>query len=322
MMSLLQIRNLKTYFFTYRGVVRAVDGVDLEIDRGDTLGLVGETGCGKSVTALSIMRLVPPPGKIIEGEIIFNNEDLLKKTDYEMRKIRGKSISMIFQDPTTSLNPVFDIRDQLSEVLRLHQSLSKTDSYKRSFEMLQSVAFPDAKRRIKSYPHQLSGGMRQRVMIAMALACNPDLLIADEPTTSLDVTIQAQILDLMKSLKQKVESSILLITHNLGLVAEMCNKVAIMYAGDVVEKADVLTLFEKPRHPYTYGLLRCIPGYANIKPKGKLAMIPGLVPDAINIPTGCKFSPRCPYVDDKCLREKPELFERKPRHFVACFKPI
>lgn len=317
---LLKIRNLHTYFFTDEGVAKAVDGVDLELEEKGTLGLVGESGCGKSVTALSIMRLIPePPGKIVRGEVVFGGVNLLSLSEGEMRKIRGRSISMIFQEPMTSLNPVFQIGDQISEVLRLHEGLSKKEAWNRSIEMLRMVGIPSPERRVAEYPHQLSGGMRQRAMIAMALACRPKLMIADEPTTALDVTIQAQILELINRLQKETGMSVILITHNLGVIAETAQKVAVMYAGRIVEYAPVRPLFITPRHPYTQGLLKSIPrldeGQAR---KQRLEAIPGLVPSLLDLPPGCKFSNRCKYLFDKC-QEEPELKEIEPGHFVRCW---
>jgi peptide/nickel transport system ATP-binding protein len=316
----LKIRNLHTYFFTHDGVAKAVDGVDLELEEGGTLGVVGESGCGKSVTALSIMRLIPePPGKIVQGEILFNGADLLTFAEEDMRKIRGRSISMIFQEPMTSLNPVFQVGDQISEVLRLHEGLSRKEAWDRSIEMLKLVGIPSPERRVAEYPHQLSGGMRQRTMIAMALACNPKLMIADEPTTALDVTIQAQILELINRLQQEKGMSVILITHNLGVIAETARKVAVMYAGRIVEYAAVDLLFGDPKHPYTQGLLKSIPRLDEEHGrKQKLETIPGLVPSLLDLPSGCKFSNRCQYVFDRC-KEEPRLIEADKGHFVRCW---
>jgi peptide/nickel transport system ATP-binding protein len=320
---LLKIRNLHTYFYTDDGVAKAVDGVDLELVEGGTLGVVGESGCGKSVTALSIMRLIPdPPGKIMQGKIVFGGKDLLALSEAEMRKIRGRSISMIFQEPMTSLNPVFQIGDQISEVLTLHEGLSTKEAWNRSIEMLKMVGIPAAERRITEYPHQLSGGMRQRVMIAMALACSPKLMIADEPTTALDVTIQAQILELINRLQREKGMSVILITHNLGVIAETAQMVAVMYAGRVVEYTDVRTLFATPQHPYTQGLLKSIPRLdEDHAKKAKLEAIPGLVPSLLDLPPGCKFSNRCKYVFEKCGQEPP-LEEVSTGHFVRCWLHI
>ncbi len=318
---LLKIRNLQTYFFTDEGVAKAVDGVDLELEEGGTLGVVGESGCGKSVTALSVMRLIPdPPGKITGGEIVFGGTDLLGLSESEMRKIRGRSISMIFQEPMTSLNPVFQIGDQISEVLRLHEGMSRKDSWNRSVEMLRMVGIPSPERRVYEYPHQLSGGMRQRAMIAMALACSPKLMIADEPTTALDVTIQAQILELINRLQKEKGMSVILITHNLGVIAETAQKVAVMYAGRIVEYSGVRPIFADPRHPYTQGLLQSIPRLDQDQGRKKrLEAIPGLVPSLLDLPPGCKFSNRCKYVFDKC-REEPALKETSSGHLVRCWK--
>jgi len=316
--KLVEIRDLRTHFYTEDGIVPAVDGVNLYIKRGETLGVVGESGCGKSVTSLSIMRLIPnPPGKIVGGEILFEGEDLLKKSEAAMRKIRGNEISMIFQEPMTSLNPVYTIGDQLTEAIQLHQGLSRKDALAKAIEMLRLVGIPLPERRVKEYPHQLSGGMRQRVMIAMALSCNPKLLIADEPTTALDVTIQAQILELMKRLKKELGMAIMLITHDLGVVAEMCERVVVMYGGKVVEEADVVSLFKNPLHPYTEGLLRSIPRMD--QETEKLHVIEGVVPNPLHMPKGCRFHPRCPYATDKCREAQPELEQVAPGRFVACF---
>jgi oligopeptide/dipeptide ABC transporter ATP-binding protein len=317
---LLKIRGLHTYFFTDEGVAKAVDGVDLELEEGGTLGVVGESGCGKSVTALSIMRLIPdPPGKIVKGEITFNGIDLLNLSEAEMRKIRGRSISMIFQEPMTSLNPVFQIGDQISEVLRLHEGMSRKEAWNRSIEMLKLVGIPAPERRVSEYPHQLSGGMRQRAMIAMALACTPKLMIADEPTTALDVTIQAQILELMNSLQKEKGMSLILITHNLGVIAETARQVAVMYAGRIVEYTNVRSIFTAPKHPYTQGLLKSIPRLdEHHGRKEKLEVIPGLVPSLLDLPVGCKFSNRCKHVFDRCV-EEPPLLEPVSGHLVRCW---
>jgi peptide/nickel transport system ATP-binding protein len=317
---LLKIRHLHTYFFTDEGVARAVDGVDLELEEGGTLGVVGESGCGKSVTAISIMRLIPdPPGKITQGEIVFGGTNLLGLSEAEMRKVRGRSISMIFQEPMTSLNPVFQIGDQISEVLRLHEGVSRKDAWNRSVEMLRMVGIPAPERRVYEYPHQLSGGMRQRAMIAMALACSPKLMIADEPTTALDVTIQAQILELMNRLQKEKGMSVILITHNLGVIAETAQKVAVMYAGRIVEYAQVKPIFAGPKHPYTQGLLQSIPRLdQDHGRKTKLETIPGLVPSLLDLPKGCKFSNRCKYVFERC-GEEPALIEVAPGHLARCW---
>ena len=314
--SLLEIRNLKTYFFLEKGTVKAVDGINLKVKFGEILGLVGESGCGKSVTALSIMRLVPYPGKIVEGSIIFEGTDILRLKEEEMRRLRGKKIAMIFQDPTTALNPTLTIGDQIAEVFQTHENMSKSEAYEAAKEMLDSVGIPSSQERLKDYPHQLSGGMKQRVMIAMALACKPKLLIADEPTTNLDVTIQAQILELLKDLKNKFSTSILLITHNFGLVAEMCDRVAIMYAGKIVEYADMRNALKNPKHPYTKGLLECIPDITNHV--RELPYIRGSLPDPSNMPLGCRFNPRCPYSFEECYSTEPELRRVSLNHAVAC----
>jgi peptide/nickel transport system ATP-binding protein len=365
---LLAIRGLKVNFYTYAGVVKALDGIDLELWRGESLGLVGETGCGKSVTSLAIIRLVPdPPGKIDAGEIILRGEDLLKKPEQEMRKIRGNVITMVFQDPTTFMNPVMTIGEQVAETLLIHQDLrkdlltvrinelssrlgeldpasdeahtvkGKIDSLqklppekvhasrgdlkrmalKRSVELLRTVRLPEPESVIRRYPHELSGGMRQRVIIAMAIACHPELLIADEPTTALDVTIQAQILDLLNELKETVGLSVMIITHDLGIVAETCDRVAVMYAGNIVEIAQTERLFEKPLHPYTQALLRAVPKIS--ERKTELESIRGSVPNLIEPPTGCRFHPRCPFAMEVCRKQKPELEEIERKHVVACF---
>lgn len=317
--KLVDIRNLRTHFYTEDGVVPAVDGVSLYVRRGETLGVVGESGCGKSVTSLSVMRLIPnPPGKIVEGEIFFEGQDLLKLSESQMRKIRGNDISMIFQEPMTSLNPVYTIGDQISEAIQLHQGLNYKEATAKAVEMLRLVGIPLPERRVKEYPHQLSGGMRQRVMIAMALSCNPKLLIADEPTTALDVTIQAQILELMKKLKKELGMAIMLITHDLGVVAEMAERVVVMYGGKVVEEGDVFSIYKTPLHPYTEGLLRSIPRL-DTDTEAKLHVIEGVVPNPLHLPVGCRFHPRCPYVIDKCKESQPPLEQVAPGRLVACF---
>ncbi len=320
---LVDVKNLRTFFYTEDGVVPAVDGVDLTIHRGEIMGLVGESGCGKSVTALSIMRLIPnPPGKIISGEILFHGEDLLKKSEEEMRLIRGDKISMIFQEPMTSLNPVFTVGDQISEAITLHQKIDEAEARKRTVEMLHLVGIPEPERRYSQYPHELSGGMRQRVMIAMALSSNPELLISDEATTALDVTIQAQILDLMRGLQKKLGMAILIITHNLAVVAEMAETIAIAYAGKIVENASAREIFKSPRHPYTYGLLQSIPKFTERRTNEPLPAIEGMVPSPYHMPNGCRFNPRCPFATEKCRAEEPELVELTPGHLVRCFHPI
>ena len=318
---LLEVKGLKTYFYTDDGIVRAVDGVDLEVYPGEVLGLVGESGCGKSVTSLSIMRLISKPGRVEAGEILLDGEDLLKFSEEEMIKVRGNRISMIFQQPQTALNPVFRIGDQLAEVLNIHQNLGREAGWKRAISLLKMVGVPDPERRVEAYPHELSGGMAQRVMIAMALACVPELLIADEPTTALDVTIQAQILDLMRDMREEMNTSVILITHDLGVVAEMAKRVAVMYAGEIVEQTDVNSLFDEPLHPYTQGLIGSIPVLGEIKER--LAVIPGSVPNLVDLPPGCRFAPRCQARIKHnlaiCTEQKPELAEAKPGHKVRCW---
>jgi oligopeptide/dipeptide ABC transporter ATP-binding protein len=319
--NILEVKHLMTQFFTEAGVVRAVDGVDIVVKRGEVLGLVGESGCGKSVTSLSIIGLISQPGRVVDGEVLFDEEDLLKLSNRRMRNIRGNRISMIFQQPQSSLNPVFRVGDQLTEVLLNHQDISKEEAEKRAVELLTMVGIPEPESRAKSYPHEMSGGMAQRVMIAMALACVPELLIADEPTTALDVTIQAQILDLMRNLKSQMDTAIILITHDLGVVAEMCDRVNVMYAGRIVEEAPVEELFERPKHPYTDALIGSTPilGQAD----KALITIPGSVPNLINLPAGCKFAPRCQARIDneltRCTEDEPELIEMAPNHWVRCW---
>ena len=318
---LLEVKGLKTYFYTEDGVVRAVDGVNFDVYPGEVLGIVGESGCGKSVTSLSIMRLISKPGKIDAGEILLDGENLLNLSEEEMSKVRGNRISMIFQQPQTALNPVFKVGDQLAEVLNVHQDMGKDAGWRRAVALLKMVGVPDPERRAEAYPHELSGGMAQRVMIAMALACVPEVLIADEPTTALDVTIQAQILDLMRDMRREMGTSVILITHDLGVVAEMAERVAVMYAGEIVEQTDVNTLFDEPLHPYTQGLMGSIPVLGEIKEK--LDVIPGSVPNLVNLPPGCRFAPRCQarvkYNCAVCADVKPELEEVKPGHHVRCW---
>jgi oligopeptide/dipeptide ABC transporter ATP-binding protein len=315
--TLLRIDGLQTHFFSAGKVARALDGISFDINAGEVFGLVGETGCGKSVTALSILRLIPfPPGRIVAGSIRFKDTDLLALPIEAMRRYRGKEISMIFQEPMTSLNPVFRIGDQMREVIGLHQGLDRTAALAAAVDMLARVRIPDAHKVARQYPHQLSGGMRQRVMIAMELACRPALLIADEPTTALDVTIQAQILRLLRELRREMGTSILLITHDLGVVAQMCDRVAVMYAGSIVEQADVADIFRAPRHPYTLGLWGAIPPIEDEKPS--LAVIPGTVPDLSRLPEGCKFHPRCGQRFAPCDRVRPEMRAVGPGHFAAC----
>ena len=318
---ILKIKGLKTYFYTDDGVVKAVDGVDLQLTAGEVLGLVGKSGCGKSVTSFSIMRLVDAPGKIVEGEIFFENNDLLKLDDTAMQEVRGNHISMIFQQPQTSLNPVFNIGDQIVEVIRIHSNMDKKAAWDRAVELLTLVGIPDAKRKAKSYPHEMSGGQAQRVMIAMALALNPQILIADEPTTALDVTIQAQILDLMRGLRTKINTAVILITHDLGVIAEMADRVAVMYAGQIVEETDVNTIFENPLHPYTVGLIASVPVLGDVK--ATLATIPGNVPNLVNLPSGCRFVSRCTarekYDLTICNEKNPDLIKVEKTHTVRCW---
>lgn len=320
----MEVDGLTTYFFTRQGIVKAVDDVSFYLEKGETLGIVGESGCGKSITALSVMRLVPdPPGKTVAGTVNLDGRNLLELTDAEMRDVRGNEMSMIFQEPMTALNPVFRIGHQISEALILHQGMNTEEALKRSVEMLELVKIPEAEQRVREYPHQLSGGMRQRVMIAMALACNPKVLIADEPTTALDVTIQAQILDLILQLQDKLGTAVILITHDLGVIAETAKRVVVMYAGKKVEEASVEALFAEPMHPYTHGLLASVPHLDIMKGQEskveRLAEIPGIVPMLINLPGGCTFAPRCPHADDKCTTEYPPYVEGKPDHWVACW---
>ncbi len=317
----LEVKNLRTSFRTENGKIFAVDDVSFSVKAGETLGIVGESGCGKSVTSLSIMRLIPnPPGQIESGEVRFKGKDLAKVPLDEMRKIRGNEISMIFQEPMTSLNPVFTIGDQISESIILHQKLSKKEAKAKAIEMLQLVGIPAPERRIDDYPHQLSGGMRQRVMIAMALSCNPSLLIADEPTTALDVTIQAQILELMKSLREKLQMAVILITHDLGVVAETCDHVAVMYAGKIVEQGTAEDIFYRSSHPYTKGLLKSIPHEgASGKKQDRLATIPGLVPSLAHLPKGCRFQDRCGFRKPKCSEAEPPLDPVGEGHRAACY---
>jgi peptide/nickel transport system ATP-binding protein len=318
---LLEVTGLRTSFYTRDGVVRAVDGIDFHVDRGEIMGLVGESGCGKSVTSLSIMGLVAKPGVIDAGQVMFDGRDLLKLKDDEMRKLRGDRLSMIFQQPQSSLNPVRDVGRQIGEVLELHRRMKRGPARARALELLRMVGIPDPERRLKSFPHEMSGGMAQRVMFAMALACEPELLIADEPTTALDVTIQAQILDLMRNLREQTGTAIILITHDLGVVAEMADRVAVMYAGEIVEQADVTTLFRQPRHPYTRGLIASIPVVGNVHTD--LSVIPGNVPNLIDLPRGCRFAPRCAsrVAEDNAMAidVHPGLHPLEPGHEVRCW---
>ena len=321
-MPLLEVNGLKTQFFTQDGVVKAVDGVSWYVDEGETLGIVGESGCGKSVSVLSVMRLIPqPPGKIVEGEVIFDGENLLTMSDNDIRQVRGNKIAMIFQDPMTSLNPVLTIGRQIGEALELHMGMKKEEARKRSAELLSMVGIPEAEMRLDDYPHQFSGGMRQRAMIAMGLACNPRLLIADEPTTALDVTIQAQIVDLVKRLRDEIGMAIIWITHDLGVVAGLADRMMVMYAGHAVEEAPVKEVYGDPRHPYTVGLLGSLPRLDEVR-EDRLESIEGLPPDLIALPPGCPFEPRCVYAIDKCREERPKLEPVGPRHRIACWVDI
>ena len=319
--KVLEIEDLKTHFFTRDGVVRAVDGVSYHVLKGETLGVVGESGCGKSVTALSVLRLIAKPGRIVQGSIKMSGRDLLKVSEDEMRSIRGNDVSMIFQEPMTSLNPVLTLGRQIAETIMLHQGLSKKDAWDKSIEMLKLVRIPEAERRVHEYPFQMSGGMRQRVMIAMALSCNPKVLLADEPTTALDVTIQAQIIHLMLELKEKTGTAIVLITHDLGVVAETCQRVVVMYAGKKVEEATSEELFEHPLHPYTLGLMKSVPRLdrAAGDTQGRLMEIPGMVPSLKNMPAGCAFAPRCGFATERCRVEVPPFEMKTNGHYAACF---
>jgi peptide/nickel transport system ATP-binding protein len=325
MSSLLEVSDLGTWFYTRQGIVKAVDGVDFEVAAGETLAIVGESGCGKSMTALSLMRLIPdPPGRIVSGSIKLAGRDLLKISEEEMRDVRGNEISMIFQEPMTSLNPVMTIGKQISEALILHRDMDRKQAMKRAIEMLDLVRIPEPGQRAKEYPHQLSGGMRQRAMIAMALACNPKVLIADEPTTALDVTIQAQILELIVELQREFSAAVILITHDLGVVAETAHRVIVMYAGRKVEEATVGELFARPLHPYTVGLMNSIPRLDLMRgqtdrSQERLQEIPGIVPPLFDLPSGCAFAPRCSRADDKCRSERPAYEEKQPGHWAACW---
>ncbi|HWQ27508.1 MAG TPA: ABC transporter ATP-binding protein [Dehalococcoidia bacterium] len=322
MSKLLQVRDLRTHFFTDEGVVKAVDGVSYDLEEGETLGLVGESGCGKSVSALSLLRLIPsPPGKIVGGEVIFEGQDLLKLDEDEIRHIRGNRIAMVFQEPMTSLNPVLTIGRQLTEGLELHLKMDRHAARRRAIELLEMVGIPEAPTRLNDYPHQFSGGMRQRVMIAMALSCNPKLLLADEPTTALDVTIQAQILEIMARLSRELGTAVIIITHNLGVVARYADRVNVMYAGKIVETATARKLYADPRHPYTVGLLRSVPRLDQVR-KDKLEPIEGVPPDLINMPKGCSFYPRCAYRIDKCREEAPPLMQVDSNHYAACWVDV
>lgn len=319
--DLLEVRNLKTYFFTNDGVVKAVDGVDFEVKEGEILGLVGESGCGKSVTSFSILQLIDDPGRIVDGEIIFKGKDLLKLSEAEMVRMRGNLISMIFQQPQSSLNPVFTVGAQVAEVFEIHKNIKKQEAWDEAVKLLKLVGIPDAEKKAKSYPHQMSGGQAQRVMIAMALALKPKLLIADEPTTALDVTIQAQILDLILGLRDKLGTSVILITHDLGLIAESADRVAVMYAGQIIEQAEIETIFDEPMHPYTQGLIASVPILGQVREV--LEVIPGSVPNLVDMPPGCRFAPRCrareEYNLDICNHTEPDLGAYKADHAVRCW---
>ena len=317
---LLEVNNLTTHFFTSDGVVKAVDGISYHLDEGEILGIVGESGCGKSVSALSLMRLVAdPPGKIVDGGVTFEDKDLLQLGDAEMRSIRGNRMAMVFQEPMTSLNPVLTIGRQITETLELHQNMTRAQARERAAELIRMVGIPDAASRLKDYPHQFSGGMRQRVMIAMALSCNPKLIIADEPTTALDVTIQAQILELMRELAQQFGTALIIITHNLGVVARYADRVVVMYAGKIIETGSAEEIYSNPRHPYTLGLLNSVPRLDEAV-KASLDPIEGLPPDLVDLPVGCSFQPRCPYAYERCTQETPTLMDHSEAHTTACFR--
>jgi peptide/nickel transport system ATP-binding protein len=323
--ALLDVDGLKTYFYLRGGILKAVDGVSFQLKAHETLAIVGESGCGKSMTALSLMRLIPdPPGKIVGGSVKLDGTELLTLSERTMRSVRGKDISMIFQEPMTSLNPVMTVGNQIAETLLLHENIGRREALRRAVDILKLVRIPEAEQRLREYPHQLSGGMRQRVMIAMALACNPKVLIADEPTTALDVTIQAQILDIILDLQKKLGTALILITHDLGVVAETAQRVIVMYAGKKVEEASVGELFARPRHPYTHGLMASIPrldllrGEADVRKK-RLQEIPGIVPALTHLPPGCSFAPRCPFADDRCRSVAPAYEEKRPAHWAACW---
>ncbi|MEC9308512.1 MAG: ABC transporter ATP-binding protein [Chloroflexota bacterium] len=320
MPPLLEVKNLKTHFYTYEGVVKAVDGVSYDLEAGETLGLVGESGCGKSVSAMSLMRLIPePPGKILEGEILFDGQDILKLGMDEMRSIRGAQMSMVFQEPMTSLNPVLTLEKQLGETLQLHKGMTKHEARVESIDLLTRVGIPDPERRVRQYPHQFSGGMRQRVMIAMALSCNPRIIIADEPTTALDVTIQAQILELMKGLTKEFDVAMIVITHNLGVVARYADRMNIMYAGKIIERGESSEIYRNPRHPYTVGLLKSVPRL-DLPRRAKLDPIDGQPPDLIDVPDGCSFRARCRWAVDKCATVEPPLELVGSGHYSACWR--
>jgi len=313
--KLLEISNLRTYFFTEAGVVKALDGMSLEVYKGQAVGLVGESGSGKSVTAQSVLRIVPRPGRIVDGSVKFEGEELLTKKEDEMRKLRGPKMAIVFQDPTTSLNPLFTVEKQLTDILMLHKDLSKEEASKQALHLLDRVGIQDPERRLKTYPHELSGGMKQRIAIARALACDPVLLFADEPTTNLDVTIQAQVLELLKQLQKELNMTMVMITHDMGIIADMTERVTVLYAGKVMEVADTQTLFRSPKHPYTEALLKAVP---SVKQTRTLEVIPGNIPNLIEPPTGCVFHPRCKYAKDVCVKKEPELERAEDGHYVAC----
>ena len=313
--KLLEIANLRTYFFTEAGVVKALDGMSLEVNKGQAVGLVGESGSGKSVTAQSVLRIVPRPGRIVDGSIKFEGEDLLSKSDDDMRKLRGPKMAIVFQDPTTSLNPVFTVERQLTDILTLHRDLTKDAASKRALSLLEHVGIPEPEKRLKAYPHELSGGMKQRIAIARALSCEPVLLFADEPTTNLDVTIQAQVLELLKQLQKELNMTMVMITHDMGIIADMTERVTVLYAGKVMEVADTPTLFRSPKHPYTEALLKAVP---SVKQTRTLEVIPGNIPNLIEPPSGCVFNPRCKYAKDICMKQEPPLEKVDAGHSVAC----
>ena len=317
MTKLLEVTDLRTYFFTEAGVVKAVDGISVSVEEGKTIGLVGESGSGKSVTAQSVLRIVPRPGKIVDGTIRFDGEDLLAKSEAEMRKMRGNKMAVVFQDPTTSLNPVYTVRKQLADILLLHKDLTKDQANKTALGLLEKVGIPEPESRLNAYPHELSGGMKQRIAIARALSCEPKLLFADEPTTNLDVTIQAQVLDLLKQLQKEYGMTMVMITHDMGIVADMTERVTVLYAGKVMEEADTLTLFTNPKHPYTEALLKAVPSVAQTR---ALEVIPGNIPNLIEPPPGCVFHPRCKFAKDICMKENPQWEKVSDGHYVACHR--
>jgi len=317
MAKLLEVTDLRTYFFTEAGVVKAVDGISVSVEEGKTIGLVGESGSGKSVTAQSVLRIVPRPGKIVGGTIRFEGEDLLAKSEVEMRKMRGNKMAVVFQDPTTSLNPVYTVRKQLADILLLHKGLSKDQANKTALGLLEKVGIPEPESRLNAYPHELSGGMKQRIAIARALSCEPKLLFADEPTTNLDVTIQAQVLELLKQLQKEYGMTMVMITHDMGIVADMTERVTVLYAGKVMEEADTMTLFTNPKHPYTEALLKAVPSVAETR---ALEVIPGNIPNLIEPPSGCVFHPRCKYAKDVCMKEQPQWEKVSDGHYVACHR--